>query len=193
MRIALSDQQIIEGIQKKDNEVLHLVYELYRQRVMDFVTYNNGTENDAEEVLQEAIISLYKELRKGDFVLRKSFDIYFRTVYRNTWKYLSKLKQKYLLIEAFSEGTMEDESDFFHEFKREQYFRIIIDTVNEMGEGCRKVLEMFYFQKMSMSEIAKEMNYKSVQMAKNKRLRCLSYLKEKIKAHNLYKNLRNDE
>lgn len=189
MRSALTDQQIIEGIRNKDSFVLNQVYALFRPKVINFVLYNEGTEYDAEDVLQESIVIIYKEVIKDGFVLRKSFDSYFGAIFKNTWKCIAKLKNRISLRPGFSEEMRDIEPDFYQDFKRDLYKRIITETLTKMGGNCQLVLEMFYYDKLPMQEIADNLGYKSAQMAKNKRFRCLAILKKMIKTHYLYSNL----
>jgi len=52
---------------------------------------------------------------------------------------------------------------------------------------------MYFFEKKSMEEIAYKLEFENTQVAKNKKLRCLGYLKNLIKGHPLYKKIMNDE
>ena len=51
-----------------------------------------------------------------------------------------------------------------------------------LGETCQKVLRLYYFDKMSMVEIAKQLNFSNGDTAKTKKYKCKKELDKKVKA-----------
>lgn len=189
MRNVFSDIQIVNGFKTKDNLVIKHVYFSYKKAVENYVTRNSGTLHDSEDVLHEAIMSILKTFSSDNFILLKTFDAYFTTTYQNTWKCKAKFKRREELTESFTENIIEDNSYLYDEYKLEQIKRLTWNKYRKLPEECQKVLEMFFYQKKSMSEIAFKMDYKNQDSAKSKKYKCIEKLKEIITNHPTYKNL----
>ena len=54
-----------------------------------------------------------------------------------------------------------------------------------MGESCRKILSLFYYENLSMKEIVSQMHYENEQVVRNKKYKCLQQLTDKIKQNPL--------
>ncbi len=53
----------------------------------------------------------------------------------------------------------------------------IISAIDTLGEPCRSLLIGFYYEKLSMEELANKLNYKNENVAKQQKLRCKDRLK----------------
>src|SRR3989339_191280 len=101
MEHAYSDEQIIEGIKTQNNLVLSCLYSEYKEKILKYVIRNSGSKNEAEDVFQEAVIKVYVEVQKTDFVLKKTFNEYFTSICSNTWIIAVKLKKKQNITDQF--------------------------------------------------------------------------------------------
>ncbi|NTV83647.1 MAG: sigma-70 family RNA polymerase sigma factor [Bacteroidales bacterium] len=87
---------IIEGIRRKDKDVLKYVYRQYFPMVRYFIIRNHGSEEDAEDIFQEAIVAVCEGLRKKNLTLDCAFKTYFYSVVRHMWlQYLDRNKINY--------------------------------------------------------------------------------------------------
>jgi hypothetical protein len=55
---------IIEGIRRRDKDVLKYVYKQYFPMVRYFIIRNQGSEEDAEDIFQEAVVAIFERVRK---------------------------------------------------------------------------------------------------------------------------------
>ena len=85
------------------------------------------------------------------------------------------LTQKYLVLKTHQTGSS-DASLFFEEAKK-QTIRIF----SAIGEGCKEILRLFYFEKRSMSEIAEIMGHKSEAVSRTTKKRCLEKIRSEVK------------
>ncbi len=192
MKITYSDEQIIQGILARDNLVLTYLYTEYQEKVIDFIMTNKGDRKEAEDVFQDSFVKFYQKIHKKDFVLKKSFDAYFKSICLNTWISALKLKNKQNLTDIIPEEIDDTEMVLFCEYKDEQMRNLARKEFLKLGESCRRMLNMYFFQKKQMDEIAYIMDYKNAQIAMNKKHKCLKYLKELIINHPTFKNLMNE-
>ena len=80
-----SDQQLLEGILKADPTRIKQVYDLALPSVIQWVRENNGTEADARDIYQEALIALFRKLEEGHFELTCTLKSFLRIMCRNLW------------------------------------------------------------------------------------------------------------
>ncbi len=67
-----SDEQILKGILRHDNLILQYIYKEYYYKVSFFIKKNQGNEDDANDIFQEAIIVIYRKLKENDLIFAKS-------------------------------------------------------------------------------------------------------------------------
>ena len=65
-----------------------------------------------------------------------------------------------------------DEVAIFNMMKEEEQSEVR-RLMEQLGEGCRKVLVSYYYKRMRMREIAENMGYSSEQVAKNRKSDCM--------------------
>jgi DNA-directed RNA polymerase specialized sigma24 family protein len=68
------------------------------------------------------------------------------------------------------------------EHDREERGRIIRECIGQLGETCQKVLTYYYFDGMSMSDIADKLNFSSTDTAKTKKYKCKKRLDQLVKS-----------
>ena len=67
------------------------------------------------------------------------------------------------------------------DFDRQEKIKIINECINSLGETCRKILQLYYFDKLSMQELAEQMGYANADTAKTKKYKCKLELDKKVK------------
>jgi DNA-directed RNA polymerase specialized sigma subunit len=73
-------------------------------------------------------------------------------------------------------------SELISEWEKKKQLR---DLVYELGEPCRKLLMLFYYENLSMKEILTYLPYENEQVVRNKKYKCLQQLTEIMKQHPL--------
>ena len=94
---------------------------------------------------------------------------------------MSNLWRKELDRKKRHTNEMSDSSEVI-DFDRKEKHEIIHNVVNQLGETCRKVLALYYFDGRPMMEIAEILNFANADTAKTKKYKCKKELDKKIKA-----------
>jgi len=176
-----NDLEIIQGIRERDNKILEYLYNEYFGLVYDVVSQNKGNEDDARDVLQEAIILIYRKIRDESLELNSSFKTYLYSVSRYIWKreLRNRETETHHLMKYTREDSRATESpDPDHE--QQERYRLYQEHFNKLGKECRSVLRMF-LNNCSMEHIAKKMGYKSRKFVKKKKYKCKEQLVRSIK------------
>src|SRR6516225_9375648 len=71
-----------------------------------------------------------------------------------------------------------DVSHFISDREVKQELRSLLD---KLGESCRKILILFYYENLSMKEIVDHLHYDNEQVVRNKKYKCLQQLTGLIK------------
>ncbi len=175
-----SSNELIDGIRKRDNTVLKFIYQKYFHSINRFILNNSGTDDDAQDVFQEAIIVVYENVRsKNGFKLESSLQTYIFSVARIIWiKHLNKVKKNMDKLNENHEYIEFEEPQPFqeHDFKYSLYQRIFLD----LPIDCQKIMKLSN-EGISHKEIAAKMGFKSENYIAKRKHFCKEYLIKMIR------------
>ncbi len=179
--IHFSDRAIVEGLKLNSDYIIKHVYQEFFPTIKYLIKKNTGNEEDAEDIFQESLIVVLKNVQKEDFYLSCSFLTYLYSISRNLWMQRLKAKKK--------DKLNMDILDVFFDFpdvnsvelaEAEQLrYRIYREHFNAMEKDCQRIL-LLSMQKFSSKDIADTMGYGSENYAKTKKYNCKERLKRSI-------------
>jgi RNA polymerase sigma factor (sigma-70 family) len=189
-----SNIELLNGIRRNDTIVLQSIYKNFYSNINFFIKKNNGDEDDANDIFQEAIIIIYRKLKANDLSLDCSFDTYLYSICRFLWlKELGKRKiEKENLIDnhEFNDDIYDDALELITD-KNERY-KLYQKHFANLGKDCQKILQL-YFDKVPLQNIADIMGFKSEKYAKKRKFSCKEYLMKSIKQDLQYKDILNGD
>ncbi|MDX2301898.1 MAG: sigma-70 family RNA polymerase sigma factor [Microscillaceae bacterium] len=178
-----SEKALILGIQNGDNESLKKVYKANFPSIMHFILSNNGSEQEAKDIYQDAMIVFYEKLQDKDFRLNCQIKTFLYSISRRLWLKRLAEKNKYVSqIDDFEAFLPLDRFEISLE-EHDHKFEIMRQALEKLGDPCKTVLKDFYIEKKSMQEIAQEMGYTNPENAKNQKYKCLQRLKKLFFQH----------
>lgn len=182
-------KQILSGIRQRENEVLSFVYNEYFYLIRNYVTVNGGKDTDASDIFQEAIVVIFKNLKNREFEINCSFGAYILGLCKIIW---TKRRVEYVTrefpVKEEYECTITNEEKLLEDYRQNLRNKLFQRHYRNLESHCKKVLRMFY-KNHSFEEIAKEMGYKTAEVAKRRKYLCLKHLTDQIKADPEYKRL----
>jgi RNA polymerase sigma factor (sigma-70 family) len=181
-------EQLLEGIKSRNNQVLTFIYREYYPLIESFVIQNQGNDDDAKDVFQEAIISLYKYVTESNFRIEKTFKTYIYSVCRFIW--LKQLRSRRIHLKNVVEMDEPESVDHPSEenINEELEMSLYRKHFMELEDECREILELS-LEKVPYDEIAKKMGFKSEKFVRNRRFRCKEALIKRIKNDPEYKEI----
>ena len=190
-----SDEQILRGILRHDNLILQYIYKQFYYKVNMFIKKNSGTEDDANDVFQEAIIVIYRKLKESDLVFEtSSFQGYLFSVCRFLW--LKQLEQRRVEQEKINDSLpfQEDvyDDNLVELVEKNERYGLYQKHFRSLSTDCQKLLQLF-FEKVPLSEIAKIMGYKGEKYAKKRKYTCKELLISRIKQDTEFKKILEDD
>src|SRR5690606_35971161 len=147
----MNDSEILEKISGGDERALDYLYKKYYRMMVKLVVSNNGSEEEAKDIYQEALIVFWQKAMSGNFTLTSKISTYLYSICLNLWR--KELERKSKL------SNEEKDSIEFIEDDKQERIKIINECINALGDTCKKVLSYYYFDGMSMSDIAEKMNF----------------------------------
>lgn len=172
------DQDIIDGIAKGSSSELEYLYAAYFPMVFQLIIKNNGDEDDAKDIFQEAVIVLYDKINSGDFVLSSKLKTFLYSVCRRLWlKRLNKPDRISFNMQEHEEVVSVDEDVLVYQQKEDQ-FLLMEQSLHLLGEPCQTIISDFYLRNLSMQEICEKFGYTNADNAKTQKYKCLQRLKK---------------
>ena len=189
----LSDEEIITGLRKRDNRVLQYIYKNSFNPVKQLILSNAGSEADAEDIFQEALIIIFKKLKAEQaFELTSAFNTYIYSISRLLWlKQLRNIKK--IDIDPLNrdhEERIEFEPPSPVEDK-DLRMAIYQRTLLKIPEDCQKILRLTA-QDITSREIARQLGFRSEGYVRKRRHYCKEYLITRIKEDVDYQSMIED-
>ncbi len=171
----------IKGLLDDDRFVVKRLYDEFYPKIKRMVTSNSGNADDASDVFQEALVTIYKRAQSADFVLTSPFYYFLYGVCRNIWmRELDKRKRRPKVTIQDEDGYTDDTNieDVIHQMDRHALYK---EKFAQLGEKCRQLMQLV-FNKKKMREIAKILNYNNEQTTKQQHYKCKKKLIALVRA-----------
>lgn len=145
---------------------------------VNLICSNSGTEQEAKDIYQEAVIAFYERAQQPDFVLTCKVKTYLYAVCRRLWLKRLAEKRRFNISIPETETFDEAEEEVRTAMEREVSFQRMDESLRALGEPCRSILQDFYIHDFSMEIISEKFGYTNTDNAKNQKYKCLQRLKK---------------
>ncbi len=170
----MKDQEIFEKICKGDEKTLEVLYKKYYRMMTKMVISNSGTEQEAKDIYQDALVVFWQKAVSGNLVLTSKISTYLYSICQNLWR--KELDRKKRLSHEEKDGVE------FAQHDQKERAKLINQCIRQLGGTCKKVLMFYYFDGMSMQEIADKLGFANTNTAKTKKYKCKKKLDELVKS-----------
>jgi len=184
------DHIYVEALVKNDTALVKKIYVNHIGRIRGWVIKNGGDSNDADDVFQEALTSIYRTASGGSFTLTCPFDAFLFMVCRNKWiNMLENKGRKGVTLTDFSGYNADKlvsqntEEWQLHEAKETLFKK----KLAALGKACRELLTVCYTTK-SMEEVAAKLGF-SYAYVRKKKSECMGQLTELVRSSPEYNQI----
>ncbi|MFD2564004.1 RNA polymerase sigma factor [Aquimarina rubra] len=188
---AHADQKYIEALLKNDSIVLKEIYTKFAPKVVGYIKKNSGGESQAQDIIQETLITIYKQAREKKLVLTCPFDAYFFLLCKRKW--LNELKKNTTKEVTINEGivSINDESDQYVEETLifEARNELFTEVFDQLGKACKELLKATFTIK-SMEDVASKLGQSYGYVRKKKSL-CIGQLTKMVQSSPKYNQIKN--
>jgi len=176
----LSDRIVLQRIKERDQRILGELYLRYEKMINNYILRNGGSNEDAQDMLQESIIVLWEKGKSKDFNLSSKLSTFLMAVVKNKW--LSILRKNMRIDKsADTSNDFESDDDFSEKLEEDELSNRIKEAMGKLKEICRKLLLLYYYDERSMEDIAIELGLANPNVAKSKKYQCKKTLSAIIK------------
>lgn len=174
-----SEEKLIWGLKTGVPKAYEKVYRDNFSFIKNLICLNSGRQDQVADILQEAIIVLYRKLQEPDFVLTCRVSTFIFAVCRNKWlKYLRNRKKT---SELFEPRRFEPPAEELPDEEATRQSRQLQEAFDRLDAKCQQILIKYYFYAHSLSEITQALGFPNVNAVKVKKCRCIQKLKEDLK------------
>ena len=154
------------------------MYEQFRDEFISwsYKHYTCPTE-DAKEIWQQAVVVLYENVMSGKLThLNSNLKTYLFAVGKNKLMERHRAEQKLTRPDGARWIATADE-DAGHDV-REAALNLVETTLDALGDPCKSLLELYYYQRLIVADIAARLGYKNADAAKTAKYKCLKRLRK---------------
>ncbi len=178
-----TEQNLLTGLSEGRREATEQIYNQHYPIVTKWIMNNGGSEDDAADVYQEAMVVLYEKAQDEDFRLSCRIGTYLFAISKHLWyKKVNKMQQMPgSLPDDAGHNEKADwayEDDIKAHRERESYYEQLNAALEQIGEPCRSLLKAFYHEDQSMQQIAAGFGYTNPDNAKTQKYKCLARLRK---------------
>ena len=177
------DSELVENLRsgQRMDESIKAIYRSHFESLCWYVMNNSGSRQDAEDIFQEVVVNFIDMVQKDKFRGESTIKTFLFSLNRYTW--LNELQRRGRAMvreEKYERGQERVEMDTSHFIADREGKSEVLRVVGELGETCRKILLLFYYENMSMKEILDVTDYETEQVVRNKKYKCLKQLEQMI-------------
>ena len=172
--------QLIDLLKKNDEKAIRDFYNEHKNGFILFAKRYNIHSNDIIDIYQDAVIALIENAKKGKIEdLKSSLSTYLFGI--GKFMIFQKLRKDGKTIPMESFEKIEMTYDDYTEEETDLQIKLLQKGLNKLGDQCKKVLELFYYEEKKLDEIQSLLGYTNKDVLKSQKSRCLKQLKELVK------------
>ncbi len=179
-----TDSEIVPAL-KNEREIdaaIGFIYKNYYGLLEYYVVNNKGSKDDAADVIQETIVAFIEIVQQDKFRGDASVKSFLYSITKNLW--LSELRKRNSadnrnrIFEKAKDGV---EQEAVHQLIYREYYKAIQDLFVRLGEKCKQLLMLVYYEDLSMKDILEQTaDYANEQVLRNKKYKCMKQLEQMI-------------
>lgn len=183
------ETKIVEAIKSgRNQELLNELYKTVLPKVKMYITRNSGSEDEANDMFQDAVVVFYKQVKSNQLNIKQSIEAYIYTVAKNLW--INKAKRDARI--KFTDEIKEDKDiaanslSFLISEEREATVRQVF---GQLGDRCAQLLNYVFYQDYSLAEVTELMGFSSSEVTHTTHYRCKKKLMTLVAGNDAFKNL----
>lgn len=138
------DQRYVTALLNNDAALIDEVYKSCARQVRSYICFNNGTEDDAADIFQEALIDIYHQAKNKGLQLSCPFNAFLFLVCKRKW--LNELKKRLVIpVTNSTDDLLHASEDTFAqadelEAQNEQNSKFMA-AFEKLGDRCKEIIQ----------------------------------------------------
>lgn len=178
------DQELVAALKspRQIDEAIKFIYRQHYSMLENYVLNNNGSEQDAGDVIQETIVAFIEIVQEEKFRGDASVKSFLYSIAKNIW--LSEMRKRNSADNRnriFEKGKDDTEKEVVQNLVYREHYKAIQDLFGRLGEKCKELLFLVYYEDLSMKDILEKVSgYENEQVLRNKKYKCMKQLEQMI-------------
>ena len=174
----MNKSHLLERLRRGDDRLLKEIYDSYREDFIRWVARFGVDRSTGEEIFQMSIIILYDNAIMGKLT---NFSSSIKTYLFGIGKYKAMEYQRgrKIIFQSIDPAMLElladdgiPENEIITDVDRLKHALV------KLGDPCKQLLEMMYYQKLNHDMISELMGYKDRDTVKSKKYKCIARLRK---------------
>lgn len=169
-KIVHTDQRFVSGLFQNDTAIVRELYNRFANKVKSYIVQNNGSEDDAADIFQEALIDIYQQARYKDLKLTCPFEPFLLLICKRKWLNELKKRDRHRVTKEPDELSDIGEDVLAQaELIQAQAdkAKLFMSMFEKLGERCREIIHKCLGNK-SQEEVAAELGVTYAYLRKKK-------------------------
>ena len=175
--------KVVGAIKRNDSTTLKRLYTNNYPKIEALILKNSGTKEHAKDIFQDAFLAVWQNVKQDKFIPKSESSIngYLYTIAKNKWMDVLRSQgyKKTFTASQLSHFEVKDEENngIDDDILKDKRLEDVMLAFKNLGEACKNLLRMFYFEKKSINLIAEELSLDAAS-TRNKKYRCMQKLRQ---------------
>jgi len=171
----MNNQNLLESMAQGDLKEFEEAYLSYRDEFIMWANKNYYCDfEESRDVYQATVIQFYENVQSGKLVtLTSDLKTYLFAIGKNKIRELRDAGRRFREMQEKYEVTEDEDKQ-----EKEVLFEQLELSLDQLGDPCKRLLELYYYYKKSLVEIAETLDYKNSDTVKNLKYKCLGRLRK---------------
>ena len=184
-----SEKELLDGLKNQDRLIIRFFYEEYYTMIVDLINRNSGTDEEARDTFQEAMMVLYEKACDPEFSLSSTLKTYLYSICRNKWlMVLRSRKTRNTFLTDTEDLSLTSDENILKDVLQHERYQLMRSKLKSLGDDCQQVLELF-FKGTSLREIGQRLGFTEA-YAKKKKFTCQKKLIALVTEDDRYQELK---
>lgn len=180
-----TDQELVSAIKKGGEARTRALRQIFsnereRRKIIGFLVQKGCSNEDAEDLFQDAFVIFDQNIRAGRFHWESNLYNYLFGIVKMIWLNKHRMLQRYRSTEKIPDAEIE--SYVLAYYEREAKNVLYRQLLNLLGKRCRTILTM-YSEGYTTEEIGREADISDDVRLRKEKYRCLVRLRKKIQSN----------
>jgi DNA-directed RNA polymerase specialized sigma24 family protein len=176
----MTQEKVFEIVATKSHD--DFFADMYRQTfpgVARFVAAHGGTLDDAKDIFQDALVIYHELAAEKRLTIQTSESAYLTGIAKHVW--IRKYKRDKVNVPLDNvELSIELPGDYF-----EPYDQSLLTLLEQSGRRCLELMRAFYYDKLSLGDIAKNFGFSGIRSATVQKFKCIEKMRTIVKQNSI--------
>jgi RNA polymerase sigma factor (sigma-70 family) len=138
-----TDQRFITALLHNDTLMVREIYQKYAPRITHYIMANGGSEDDAADILQEALIDIYKQAQQKKLQLTCPFEPFLLLVCKRKCLNILKKRGRQPVTKDVDDVSIgEDVFAMAEQLKhQDKKMELFLQCFKELGKACQEIIQ----------------------------------------------------